>query len=241
MYALPLDPSESHLNGVAFQNLHLSPGRQISIAKVTSTLAFLLLVSYGGAVHSRRACADFESYTHTSAGSTTMHRKDMIDVFLRNLPPSHALHTSKRLVRYERATYEDPQQQRLILYFADGTTARADVLVGADGIHSVTRECMYERAHKSECDTSDVQRTECPRCKAADPIWTGVTSYRCLIPTAKLYALNPNHTTASIGAILCVSIHDVVVSVVSGSCSLARLRQYSGNSKVNSWSRRLLS
>ena len=90
--------------------------------------------------------------------------------------------------------------------------AEADVLVGADGIHSAVRTRMYEIAHAKECLGADGEDGEsspdwrtCPRCKAAAPVWSGLHAYRCLIPTEKLYALNPHHSTASIGAILCVS------------------------------------
>ena len=136
-----------------------------------------------------------------------MHRKDMIDVFLRNLPFTCTIHTSKRLLSYT----EDESSTAIVLTFADGTTAEADVLIGADGIHSAVRARMYEVAHAKECLGAGAEGAEsspdwrtCSRCKAAAPVWSGLHAYRCLISTEKLYALNPDHTTASIGTILCV-------------------------------------
>ncbi|OJT15222.1 Salicylate hydroxylase [Trametes pubescens] len=125
----------------------------------------------------------------------------MLDVFLRSLPSSYTLHTSKQLTRYVPGS-------PVVMHFADGTTAEADVLVGADGIHSATRYSMYASAHQSECtSTSEGSQAwqACPRCKVAQPVWTGIHSYRCLIPTEKLYGLNPDHTTKSLGSVLCYS------------------------------------
>ena len=149
-----------------------------------------------------------------------MHRKEMVDVFLRHLPPSYTIHTSKRLTRYEQRA----DDAALTIYLADGTTTSADVLIGADGIHPAVRARMYEAAHRDECGSSasgrasSVPLEDCPRCRAANPTWTGVCSYRCLLPTEKLYTLNPEHTTDGIGEILCVSLlHPCVQSVSSES------------------------
>ncbi|KAI0368760.1 FAD/NAD-P-binding domain-containing protein [Pilatotrama ljubarskyi] len=144
-------------------------------------------------------------------GSTTTHRRDMIDVFLGSLPPYCKLHTSKRLKGFTQGPTEahgvPPSGGSVTLRFEDGTTAEADILLGADGIHSVTRDAMYEDAHLRDCVPTGAERRwqKCERCKAAMPVWTGVHSYRCLIPTEELYALNPNHTTRSIGSVLCYS------------------------------------
>ncbi|KAI0709994.1 hypothetical protein C8Q76DRAFT_798764 [Earliella scabrosa] len=86
----------------------------------------------------------------------------------------------------------------------------ADLLVGADGVHSATRRCMYDNAHQKECtgtrpESEDTPVEKCTRCAASRPTWAGIYAYRFLIPTEKLYALNPHHTTATIGAILCYS------------------------------------
>ncbi|RPD61069.1 FAD/NAD-P-binding domain-containing protein [Lentinus tigrinus ALCF2SS1-6] len=160
----------------------------------------------------RKANQPEEGYTFISvdapAGSETAHRRDMMDVFLRHIPPAYTLHTSKRLVRYTEVATDSTTGGSLTLHFADGTTAEADVLFGADGIHSTTRTCMYEDAHTRQCvpysHAENVpSREECPRCAVATPKWTGMCSYRCLIPTEKLYKINPDHTTAGIGAVLC--------------------------------------
>ena len=53
-----------------------------------------------------------------------MHRAEMVDVLLRHLPQSCAIHTSKRLLTYT----EDKDRNTYVLHFADGTTATADVV-----------------------------------------------------------------------------------------------------------------
>ncbi|KAJ8469834.1 hypothetical protein ONZ51_g8729 [Trametes cubensis] len=172
-------------------------------------------------------------YVLAPSGSTTMHRRDMIDVLLGNLPPSCKLHTSKRLMGYSQLDVTDPElvgnqpDAPLQLSFADDSTARADILIGADGIHSATRYAMYADAHATECLRESVpsgrpegskQWRDCERCEAALPIWSGVHSYRFLIPTEELYTLNPNHTTRSIGSVLSYSgkYQQVITYQISG-------------------------
>ncbi|KAI0749593.1 FAD/NAD-P-binding domain-containing protein [Daedaleopsis nitida] len=143
--------------------------------------------------------------------STTMHRGDMVDVFRRHIPPAYKIHTSKRLVKYsisEPAHNDGEEPTFITMHFADGTTAEADVLVGADGIHSPIRVQMYQDVHNNECGRSSdeaISFEQCERCAVAKPSWTGVHAYRALIPADKLFALNPNHTTANVGALLSYS------------------------------------
>ncbi|MEU9038883.1 FAD-dependent monooxygenase [Streptomyces sp. NPDC048352] len=65
----------------------------------------------------------------------TVHRGDLHRM-LAGLVPGERVRTGKELVRYE----EHPDGVRL--EFADGTTAAADVLVGADGVHSMVRRTV---------------------------------------------------------------------------------------------------
>ena len=64
----------------------------------------------------------------------------------------------------------------LTLYFADGTTATADVLIGADGIRSAVRSTMFEGSSAA------------PR-----PKWTETIVYRSLIQREELDAIWTNH------------------------------------------------
>jgi salicylate hydroxylase/6-hydroxynicotinate 3-monooxygenase len=65
----------------------------------------------------------------------TMHRGDLHDVLLGGLP-SRAVRRDARLVGLDQAG------ERVVLSFADGSRDRADVVVGADGVHSTVRELL---------------------------------------------------------------------------------------------------
>ena len=168
-------------------------------------------------------------------GATTMHRADMVDVFVRHLPSRCMIHTSKRLLSYSEPTTE---RGAYILHFADGTEAQADVIVGADGIKSKTRAAMYAHAHVREClrtntstDASAPEdHTKCARCKGATPKWTGTVAYRYLIPSERMHAVNPAHNALHIKAPLSVSF---LWACFAGLSIVADVEaQYSGKSKV---------
>ncbi|MFJ3877348.1 FAD-dependent monooxygenase [Streptomyces sp. NPDC090077] len=93
----------------------------------------------------------------------TVHRGDLHRM-LAALVPAERVRTGKELVRYE----ERPDGVRL--EFADGTTDRADVLVGADGVHSAVRRAL-----------------------AGDeaPVYSGNSALRGLVAAADVPALDP--------------------------------------------------
>ncbi|GGV87991.1 salicylate hydroxylase [Streptomyces gelaticus] len=65
----------------------------------------------------------------------TVHRGDLHRM-LSSCVPAERVHTGKELVRYEETVYG------VVLHFADGTDAHADVLIGADGVHSAVRRAV---------------------------------------------------------------------------------------------------
>jgi 2-polyprenyl-6-methoxyphenol hydroxylase-like FAD-dependent oxidoreductase len=64
-----------------------------------------------------------------------MHRADLHDALYSALPPE-IVHLGKRLVGLDQG------RGGVTLSFADGTTARADAVVGADGVHSRVRDII---------------------------------------------------------------------------------------------------
>ncbi|KAH7881718.1 hypothetical protein F5I97DRAFT_2069891 [Phlebopus sp. FC_14] len=117
-------------------------------------------------------------------GPLSLHRKDLIDLLFRHLPASCNVQTSKRLTSYTT----NGQTQSITLRFSDGTIAQTDVLIGADGIHSVTRKTMYQ-ALASDCQESEVEKKllDC-----IEPVWTGTLLYRNLVPMEKLLQKFPD-------------------------------------------------
>ena len=77
----------------------------------------------------------------------TVHRADLLDAIKRAVPAS-AVRLGKRLDRFSVS------EAGVRLGFADGERAEADVLIGADGIHSVIRAALTEPApltHSGMC------------------------------------------------------------------------------------------
>jgi salicylate hydroxylase/6-hydroxynicotinate 3-monooxygenase len=64
-----------------------------------------------------------------------MHRADLHDALL-SLLPGEIVHLNKKLVGL------DPQGEQVTLRFGDGSSATADAVIGADGIHSNVREII---------------------------------------------------------------------------------------------------
>jgi salicylate hydroxylase len=71
------------------------------------------------------------------ASQSTVHRTQFLDALV-ELVPSGWANFDKRLVNIEDKTAEG-EKGSLVLNFKDGTTAEADAIIGADGIHSHTR------------------------------------------------------------------------------------------------------
>ncbi len=89
------------------------------------------------------------------AAGCSVHRADLLDVLGKDLP-SEIIHLGARCVGVEN------REGSAVARFRDGTEVEADVIVGCDGIHSVTRESLFGQ--------------DAPR-------FTGKICYRCLVPT----------------------------------------------------------
>jgi salicylate hydroxylase len=90
------------------------------------------------------------------------HRADLLAALVDALPPER-LHVGHRLV--ELADHGD----RVEANFENGASAEADVLVGADGIHSAVRGALFGQE---------------------DPTFTGCAAYRGLVPAERLAHLD---------------------------------------------------
>lgn len=63
----------------------------------------------------------------------SVHRAHFLDELVKGVPADRA-HFNKRL-----QSLENNEGSGVVLHFKDGTTTTADAVIGADGIHSVTR------------------------------------------------------------------------------------------------------
>jgi salicylate hydroxylase len=66
----------------------------------------------------------------------TFHRADLMDALASGLDP-HSVHLGHRL------THIEEQHDAVALTFANGTTVRADMVIGADGVRSTVRHALY--------------------------------------------------------------------------------------------------
>ena len=97
-----------------------------------------------------------------------IHRADLLDI-LRSVVPDEIIELDRKCTGVE----QDRSAGRLS--FADGSTAEADVIIGADGIHSVVREAVVG---------------------AIPTTFSGLCAWRCLVPArrAPRFALRPAQT-----------------------------------------------
>ena len=96
--------------------------------------------------------------------SATVHRADLLDVLADALPPG-LVTLGKRCTRVE------PDGATAVARFADGSEIEADVIIGADGIHSAVRTSLFG---------------------PDDPRFTGKICYRSVIPTAAVSGSSPS-------------------------------------------------
>ncbi|KAJ7174835.1 hypothetical protein C8R46DRAFT_1252937 [Mycena filopes] len=109
-------------------------------------------------------------------GPLGLHRPTLLEILRSKLTADCQIHTSKKLAAY--TALEDGSLQ---LTFSDGSTAPADVLVGADGVHSVTRAAMF--AALGEGYEQYMQ-----------PSFSGTIAYRGVLSTATLTEQFPAHS-----------------------------------------------
>ena len=89
----------------------------------------------------------------------SVHRAHFLDELVKGVPAYRA-HFNKRLKSLEET------ERGVTLSFNDGTSATADVVIGADGVHSTVRESLVGA-------------------EAAKPVFSGAVIYRGLVPMAK--------------------------------------------------------
>lgn len=148
------------------------------------------------------------TYTKTSCshrneivGGIYIRRSTLQDALVRHLERTHArAHFNKRFVSYTQHYDADAVSQSsepITLHFHDGSTETCDILIGADGIHSVVRGQMMKeyaadlRASNAKDKEEQIQKYM----DSIDPVWTGNVIYRAVLSREKLERISPNHSS----------------------------------------------
>lgn len=92
------------------------------------------------------------------APQLTIHRADLLSVLAEHFP-------LEQVQFNKRAQAAHKEEGGVVLDFTDGSQATVDVLVGADGIHSVVRTALFGQEH---------------------PRFTGVVAFRAVVPTSRV-------------------------------------------------------
>jgi 2-polyprenyl-6-methoxyphenol hydroxylase-like FAD-dependent oxidoreductase len=109
-----------------------------------------------------------ERYQFAVAGQNIgIHRADLLALLAGQLPPG-TVRTGRRCTdfRQDDASDDASNNGSATVGFADGSTAAADVVIGADGIHSVLQGFVVA---------------------PAEPVFSGVVAYRGLVPSLAEY------------------------------------------------------
>lgn len=93
--------------------------------------------------------------------------------------------------------------EHIRLNFKDGSTATCDILIGADGVKSAVRGCIFERLAKEAENEGDSLKAEELRAHVKAK-FSGATVYRTLIPAEALKKVSPEHR--SLGGYAFVSV-----------------------------------
>ncbi|KAF8888036.1 hypothetical protein BD779DRAFT_1672449 [Infundibulicybe gibba] len=115
------------------------------------------------------------------------HRADFLQVLVDHLPASCGISFSKRL-----KSYIQHSSGKIDLLFEDGTTAKCDILIGADGIKSAVRRNMLTNKARKAAEAGKLEESV-QLMNSIEPRWTGIAAYRALIPTERLQAYRDTH------------------------------------------------
>jgi salicylate hydroxylase len=107
-----------------------------------------------------------EPYQFAVAGQNIgIHRADLLALLAGQLPPG-TVRTGHRCTDFRQQDAGENGSGSATVVFADGSTASADVVIGADGIHSVLQGFVVA---------------------PAEPVFSGVVAYRGLVPSLSEY------------------------------------------------------
>ena len=111
-----------------------------------------------------------------------LHRAEIQGMLMGHISADVKIHLSHRLESYERT---DEIAEKIKLRFRGGQEAHCDLLIAADGVHSVVRRQFVARL-ADKLNRPDLMQ-------ALDPVYSGSKIYRGLVPQEQLAAAWPDH------------------------------------------------
>ncbi|XMB48974.1 FAD-dependent monooxygenase [Pseudomonas fluorescens] len=138
----------------ALDGLGIGPAVRIPAARPTHRISRMWDT---GVETSRLEMSDAAEQKY-GAPQLTIHRADLLAALAEVFPLGN-VQFAKRAERVAQA------DDGITLYFKDGSQHRCDVLIGADGIHSVVRNALFGEEH---------------------PRFTGVVAYRAVVPAEQV-------------------------------------------------------
>ncbi|KAJ3854849.1 hypothetical protein EV368DRAFT_80186 [Lentinula lateritia] len=133
-------------------------------------------------------------------GPLGLHRPTLLEILQSKLSENCTIHTSKALVSY--TVHAGDNDSGITLHFADNTTAEADILVGADGVYSATRQTMFSSLAEA---TDSKEYAQYARAE-----YSGTLAYRGPVPTEKLKAKYPQHIVLNRPKVWCGKSQHVI-------------------------------
>ncbi|KAL4256654.1 FAD/NAD(P)-binding domain superfamily protein [Pleurotus pulmonarius] len=127
---------------------------------------------------------DFHSHL-MPYGPLSIPRPKLLEMLQAKLGPNCRVLTSKRAIDF---VVENKSAQVSVM-FSDGTRDAADIVIGADGVHSTTRKWFFTDLANQQTDPVKAEAY----LRLVPPKWSGTYAYRCNVPAEALQAKFPDH------------------------------------------------
>ncbi|KAL1690635.1 hypothetical protein GGG16DRAFT_113958 [Schizophyllum commune] len=133
-----------------------------------------------------------------------IHRAEVQDLLLKHISSDIKIHLAHRLEDY---SYTERATERIEMSFRGGQVARCDLLIAADGVHSVVRRVFLSRL---------AEKLDVPELRdARAPVFSGTNAYRGLVAPEQLAEVWPNHPVLTMPFIYCGKDKHVVAYPIS--------------------------
>lgn len=118
-------------------------------------------------------------------GPLSIPRPQLLEMLQAKLGPNCKVITSRRAIDF---VVEDKSAQVSVI-FSDGTRDTADIVIGADGVHSTTRKWFFTDLANQQTDPVKAEAY----LQLVPPKWSGTYAYRCNVLAEALQAKFPGH------------------------------------------------